>query len=309
MSEYSIQEVTGASYDDAMIEIYVKSTEIEYEATCSTSVKRSAWPARRSRRRESKSMDVEVQTDICWVDGFIDVNAYGSAEVSSHRTDEAGLAETQGLGASAEGEDKDVSEWGSCVSAEDIVGRDDDIEEICGECESDSSESEDSETRDCRCDLCTVEAREKRYKMRNGITMDPGAGDNVMPRRMVNKRMIVPSPGPKRGLKYVSCTGHQIPNEGQITLPFTTKEGHKKSWTFQIADTNKPLGCVADRVDDRCRVVFDKDDETGEDVSRIHDKSSGTMTRMRRTGKTWKPDAIVEAKYITDTKPVFSRQG
>ena len=66
---------------------------------------------------------------------------------------------------------------------------------------------------------------------------------------------------------------------------------------------------MADRVDDRCRVVFDKDDKTGEDVSHIYDKSSGTMTRMRRTGNTWKLDAIVEACCITNKEPVFSRQG
>ena len=195
------------------------------------------------------------------------------------------------------------------MSAEDVDERASEIEEICGRCEESSSESGDSESNDCRCDLCPVSPREKRYKMKSGITMDTGAGDNVIPRRMVNPAMIVPSPGSKRGLNYVSCTNHRIPNEGQITLPFTTKEGHNKSWTFQIADTNKPLGCVADRVDDRCRVVFDKDDKTGKDVSHIYDKESGTMTRMRRTGKTWKLDAIVEASFITNSEPVFSRQG
>ena len=157
--------------------------------------------------------------------------------------------------------------------------------------------------------LCPVSPREKKYKMKNGITMDTGAGDNVMPRRMVNSKMIVPSPGSQRGLHYVSCTNHRIPNEGQIVLPFTTTEGHKKDWTFQIADTNKPLGCVADQVDDRCRVVFDKDDVTGEDVSHIYDKVAKTMTRMRRTGKTWKMAAIVSAEYINNSNPVFIRRG
>ena len=92
-------------------------------------------------------------------------------------------------------------------------------------------------------------------------------------------------------------------------LPFTTSEGHKTSWTFQIADTNKPLGCVADQVDNRCRVVFDKDEDTGEYISHIYDKSVGTTTKMRRAGKTWKLDAIVAADFIKNSHPVFSRRG
>ena len=92
-------------------------------------------------------------------------------------------------------------------------------------------------------------------------------------------------------------------------LEFVTNEGHKKSWTFQIADTNKPLGCVADQVDNRCRVVFGKDDETGEDISHIYDKSAGTTTKMRRAGKTWKLDAIVATNFIKNMSPVFSRRG
>ena len=185
------------------------------------------------------------------------------------------------------------------------------MEEICGRCEESESEtdSEDDEFGGCRCDLCPVTPFEKRYKMKNGITMDTGAVDNVIPRRLVNAGMIVPSPGSKRGLCYVSCTNHKIPNEGQIVLDFVTNEGHKKSWTFQIADTNKPLGCVADQVDNRCRVVFDKDDDTGEYIFHIYDKGSGTTAKMRRTGKTWKLDAIVAANFIKNSNPVFSRRG
>ena len=94
VSEYSLQEANIESYDDTVAEIYVRSAEIEYKAMCGATGRKSAWPTRRRKRRESKGANVEVQTDLCWVDGFIDVNVYGSAEVSSHRTDEAGAAET-----------------------------------------------------------------------------------------------------------------------------------------------------------------------------------------------------------------------
>ena len=56
-------------------------------------------------------------------------------------------------------------------------------------------------------------------------------------------------------------------------------------------------------------MVFDKDDDTGEDVSHIYGKSAGTITKMRRTGKTWKLDAIVSANIVKNANPVFSRQG
>ena len=56
-------------------------------------------------------------------------------------------------------------------------------------------------------------------------------------------------------------------------------------------------------------MVFDKDDDTGEDISHIYDKSAGTTTKMRRTGKTWKLDAIVAANFIKNSNPVFSRRG
>ena len=77
-----------------------------------------------------------------------------------------------------------------------------------------------------------------------------------MPRRMVNKAKIRKSVGSRRGLHYVSATDHRIPNVGEVDFEFESKEGHKGSIVFQIADVNKPLMSISDRVDNRCRVVF-----------------------------------------------------
>ena len=41
---------------------------------------------------------------------------------------------------------------------------------------------------------------------------------------------------------------------------------------FQVADVNKPVMSISDRVDHRCRVVFDQDDETRVDLSHIYSK-------------------------------------
>ena len=143
--------------------------------------------------------------------------------------------------------------------------------------------------------------------MKRGITMDTGAGDNVIPRRMINAKRIRPSPGSKRKLHYVSCTDHRIPNEGEIDLIFETLQGQEMTWTFQVADVNKPLGCVADRVDNRCRVVFDQDDETGEDLTHMYDKAKKQTTSLRRIGKVWVLDAIVAGDMLAVNASVFTR--
>ena len=156
-------------------------------------------------------------------------------------------------------------------------------------------------------ELSPVEVRDRRYRMRRGITMDSGAGDNVIPKRMINVKLIRPSAGSRRKLHYVSATDHRIPNEGEIDLEFSTIEGHDLNWKFQVADVNKPLGCVADRVDSRCRVVFDQDEGTGEDLSHIYDKRTRRRTSLRRIGKVWVLDAIVDAGVLADTASVFSR--
>ena len=143
--------------------------------------------------------------------------------------------------------------------------------------------------------------------MRRGLTADSGAGDSVIPRRMINAKRIRPSPGQKRGLHYVSCTDHRIPNEGEIDLEFTTVEGNEESWVIQVAEVNKPLLCTADRVDDRCRVTFDQDDETGEDLTCILNKKTGKTNMLRRVGKVWILDAIVSANMISNSEGDFSR--
>jgi len=111
----------------------------------------------------------------------------------------------------------------------------------------------------------------EKLMMRRGITMDSGAHSNVMSKRMVNVNRIRPSPGSIRGVCFVAADNGRIPNEGEVDLQFDTLEGEGQEWIFQIAESNKPLGSVADRVDHRCRVVFDQDDDTGQDVSYIYD--------------------------------------
>ena len=147
-------------------------------------------------------------------------------------------------------------------------------------------------------ELSPVEVRERRYRLKRGLTADSGAGDPVIPRRMVNAKKIRPSAGSRRGLHYVSATDHRIPNVGEIKLDFKTDEGIDDSIVFQVADVNKPLMSISERVDHRCRVVFDQDDDTGEDLSHIFNKKLKKKMKLKRVGKVWVLDCTVTRQFV-----------
>jgi len=159
-------------------------------------------------------------------------------------------------------------------------------------------------------ELSPVEEKERRFRLMRGITADSGAGDPVMPRRMVNPALIEPSSGSKRGLHYVSATDHRIPNVGQVMMNFKTlHEGHEGNIMFQVADVNKALMSLSERVDNRCRIVFDQDDETGEDLTHIFDKKTRRKMKLTRIGKVWILDCSVPLEFISKSKSSFRRQG
>ena len=135
--------------------------------------------------------------------------------------------------------------------------------------------------------------------------MDTGAHHNVIPKRMIGKRVIRPSKGSRAGMRYVGAGGERINNEGEVDFPFETMEGHMQEMIFQIAEVNKPLGSVAYFVDRDYRVVYDKNMGTGEDMSYMIHKPTRTVYRFRRERNIWVMDAIVDA---ADLFGDFSRQ-
>ena len=134
--------------------------------------------------------------------------------------------------------------------------------------------------------------------MARGITVDSGAADNVMPRRMIrgkfNKNKVRPSEASIAGVHYVACNNGRIKNEGEVDFQFETTDGTSMSWCFQVAEVNKALAAVSALVDSNHRVVFDKDMATGADISFITDKATGVGTKMRRERNVWVVDAYVE---------------
>ena len=148
-----------------------------------------------------------------------------------------------------------------------------------------------------------------KLKLKRGITMDSGAGNNVMPRRMViRKSDIRESEGSRNGVHYVAANNGRIPNEGEYDLQFNTVEGNEQCLTFQIAEVNKALCAVSNLVDRGYRVVFDKDVKTGQDTSYMMHKGTGVTTRFRRTRNVWVLDAFVDNKSGSNGQS-FHRRG
>ena len=135
----------------------------------------------------------------------------------------------------------------------------------------------------------------RKMRLKKGITMDSGAANNVMPKRMVvNKNRIRPSPGSLRNAHYIAANNGKIPNEGEFDFEFTTTEGQEKSICFQVAEVNKALGSISYMVDHQYRIIFDKDEKTGTDLSLMIHKPTGVTTRFRRQRNVWILDAIIE---------------
>ena len=94
-------------------------------------------------------------------------------------------------------------------------------------------------------------------------------------------------------------------NEGECDFPFEMVEGQEMSMIFQIAEVNKALGSVAWFVDRAYRVVYDRNMDTGEDLSYMVHKPTKTVYRFRRDRNVWILDALVDLDEIYGD---FSRQ-
>ena len=68
------------------------------------------------------------------------------------------------------------------------------------------------------------------------------------------------------------------------------------------------LASVSSMVDAGHRVIFDKDDKTGLDISFIVNKKTGVSTKMRREKNVWVVDAWIEEEDPVHTDAGFARQ-
>ena len=91
-------------------------------------------------------------------------------------------------------------------------------------------------------------------------------------------------------------------------FPFETKDGTRHQWTFQVANVNKVLAAVSAMVDAAYRVTFEKDMETGIDISFIFHKATGKVIKMRRDRNVWVIDTYVESEETNSADLDFARR-
>ena len=145
--------------------------------------------------------------------------------------------------------------------------------------------------------------------MTKGMTVDSGAADNVMPRKMLRKgNRVRESEASKNGVYYVAADNGRIPNEGEVDFPFETKDGSQHKWTFQVANVNKVLAAVSAMVDSGHRVTFEKDMHTGRDLSYIVNKKTGQAIKMRRDRNVWVIDTYVNDESGANSSQDFARR-
>ena len=92
-------------------------------------------------------------------------------------------------------------------------------------------------------------------------------------------------------------------------MSFSTSEGNEENLTFQIAEVNKALGAISYLVDRGYRVTFDKNMKTGQDLSVMLNKSTGTSSRFRRDKNVWILDVYVNAVEQGNDGQGFGRRG
>ena len=99
------------------------------------------------------------------------------------------------------------------------------------------------------------------------VLVDSGAAATVVPEKLLPDHAIRQGSAARRGVHYLAADGGRIPNLGELDVQFLTREQHRCSMTFQVADVSKPILSVSDVV------------AKGNDVS-FH-ATGGTITNHR----------------------------
>ena len=89
-----------------------------------------------------------------------------------------------------------------------------------------------------------VEPRYRKFR-KVQILVDSGAAENVLPPDLLPEYEVHEGDAKKNGVRYMTADGNEIPNLGELDLPFRTFEGHKCGIKFQLADVKRPLLSVA----------------------------------------------------------------
>ena len=80
------------------------------------------------------------------------------------------------------------------------------------------------------------------------------------------------------------------------TFSSPPKKAFGNNYTFQIAEVNKALGFVSYIINQGYTVTFDKEQESGNDLSLMVHKASGRVTQCRRECNIWVLDAMIKSE-------------
>jgi hypothetical protein len=157
------------------------------------------------------------------------------------------------------------------------------------------------ETEDRGNDDDVLELGEQ-YTLHVEATLDSGASHSVAPHTAAPGVKVNESEGSKRGQHYVAAGGQRIPNIGEQTIKFKTKEGKRSSLKWQNAEVSKPLLSISHICDSGHEVTFTK---TG---GMITNSESGRTTTFRRKNNVYVLDMLIDVGDKKSTAP-FHRQG
>ena len=112
------------------------------------------------------------------------------------------------------------------------------------------------------------------------LTIDAGAGENVMPEYMAPNTPVMQSK--EAGVVYTAANGDTMPNRGRKVVKVTTNEGQSKSMNMQITDVNRALMSVAKICDAGHTVMF------RDDGGVIRNNKTGEETKFRRENNVYR---------------------
>ena len=89
------------------------------------------------------------------------------------------------------------------------------------------------------------------------LTIDSGAGEDVIGPKIVPQVPVQTSVGSKKGVHDVAANGTKMVNQGEQVVSATTGSGQRCRFKLQVTDVHRPLMSVSRLCDAGHRVVFE----------------------------------------------------
>ena len=143
--------------------------------------------------------------------------------------------------------------------------------------------------------LCTVGEDKVKWK-RIAIAVDSGACDTVVgPEELpAYEDRVRETKASINQVGFVAANGEEIPNYGELPVPFCTREGTSRGMVFQVAGVSKPLASVTKMNEAGHIVVFDGPE------SFIVNKITGEINALRQEDGNFMLDVWVPPPSIAE---------